>query len=141
MVTFTTTPVDNTRAIKAPQEPDVAPPLSPAKVLQNDADAISAAHELAAAARVQAARRDKERLLPWPEIEQFTRSGLGSISIPRAYGGPQVSFVTIAEVFKIISTADPALGQIPQNQFGILHLLQGTATESQKKALFQSVLD
>ncbi len=141
MVTFTTTPVDNTRAIKAPQELDVAPPLSPAKVLKNDADAISAAHELAAAARVQAARRDQERLLPWPEIEQFTRSGLGSISIPRAYGGPQVSFVTIAEVFRIISTADPALGQIPQNQFGILHLLQGTATESQKKALFQSVLD
>ncbi|WP_236445674.1 SfnB family sulfur acquisition oxidoreductase [Pseudomonas syringae] len=110
-------------------------------MLQNDAQAIAAAHELAAAAQVNAANRDRQRALPWAEIEQFTRSGLGSISIPRAYGGPQVSFVTVAEVFRIISAADPALGQIPQNQFGILHLLQSSATEQQKKALFQSVLD
>jgi len=113
----------------------------PATVLRNDAEALKAAHELAQAARLQAARRDQQRKLPWAQIEQFTRSGLGSISIPREYGGPQVSFVTLAEVFAIISAADPALGQIPQNHFGILHLLQGAATERQKKQLFQSVLD
>ncbi|WP_294739213.1 SfnB family sulfur acquisition oxidoreductase, partial [uncultured Pseudomonas sp.] len=120
---------------------DVAPLLLPAKVLRNDAEALSAAHTLAQAARLQAARRDQQRKLPWAEIEHFTRSGLGSISIPREYGGPQVSFVTLAEVFAIISAADPALGQIPQNHFGILHVLQGAATERQKKQLFQSVLD
>ncbi|KAA0945205.1 MULTISPECIES: SfnB family sulfur acquisition oxidoreductase [unclassified Pseudomonas] len=120
---------------------DIAPLLLPTKVLRNDAEALDAAHELAQAARLQAARRDQQRKLPWAEIEQFTRSGLGSISIPREYGGPQVSFVTLAEVFAIISAADPALGQIPQNQFGILYLLQGTANERQKKQLFQSVLD
>lgn len=120
---------------------DVAPLLLPAKVLRNDAEALSAAHELAQAARLQAARRDQQRKLPWAEIEHFTRSGLGSISIPREYGGPQVSFVTLAEVFAIISAADPALGQIPQNHFGILHVLQGAASERQKKQLFQSVLD
>jgi SfnB family sulfur acquisition oxidoreductase len=49
--------------------------------------------------------------------------------------------VTIAEVFRIISAADPALGQIPQNQFGILQLLKGTASERQKDLLFKSVLD
>jgi len=120
---------------------DIAPLLLPAKILQNDAEAIAAAHELAAIARLHAAKRDRERKLPWSEIEHFTRSGLGSISIPRAYGGPQVSFVTQAEVFKIISAADPALGQIPQNHFGILNSLSGSATEEQKKFLFQSVLD
>ncbi|WP_080394553.1 SfnB family sulfur acquisition oxidoreductase [Pseudomonas syringae] len=160
MVPFTTTPVDKPRAasiagerresdpasvtahtVTASQEPDVAPRLLPATVLQNDAEAIAAAHQLAAAARLNAANRDQQRALPWAEIEHFTRSGLGSISIPRAYGGPQVSFVTVAEVFRIISAADPALGQIPQNQFGILHLLQSSATEQQKRTLFQSVLD
>ena len=120
---------------------DVAPLLLPAVVLRNDAEALDAAHELAQAARLQAATRDQQRKLPWAQIEQFTRSGLGSISIPREYGGPQVSFATLAEVFAIISAADPALGQIPQNHFGILHLLQGTATERQKEQLFQSVLD
>ncbi|MGF6091043.1 SfnB family sulfur acquisition oxidoreductase [Pseudomonas sp. 18173] len=120
---------------------DIAPLLLPAKVLRNDAQAIKAAHELAQVARLQAAKRDQQRKLPWSEIEQFTRSGLGSISIPREYGGPQVSFVTLAEVFAIISAADPALGQIPQNQFGILNLILGSATEAQKSQLFKSVLD
>lgn len=129
-------------ALTPPQSDlDVAPLLLPAAVLRNDAEALTAAHELAQAARLQAAKRDQQRKLPWAQIEQFTRSGLGSISIPREYGGPQVSFVTLADVFAIISAADPALGQIPQNHFGILHLLQGAATERQKKQLFQSVLD
>jgi SfnB family sulfur acquisition oxidoreductase len=120
---------------------DIAPLLLPAQILRNDAQAIKAAHELAHVARLQAAKRDQLRKLPWSEIEQFTRSGLGSISIPREYGGPQVSFVTLAEVFAIISAADPALGQIPQNQFGILNLILGSATEAQKRQLFKSVLD
>ncbi|MEB0026316.1 SfnB family sulfur acquisition oxidoreductase [Pseudomonas sp. MH9.2] len=120
---------------------DIAPLLLPAKVLSNDAQAIAAAHELAQLARLQAAQRDRQRKLPWAQIEHFTRSGLGSISIPREYGGPQVSFVTLAEVFKIISAADPALGQIPQNQVGILNSLLGSANETQKKQVFQSVLN
>jgi SfnB family sulfur acquisition oxidoreductase len=158
MVSYTTTSVDNTQALQSgserhqsavtaavapiqpPQLQDAAPPLLPARVLENDAQAIAAAHELAALARVNAAGRDQQRSVPWAEIEQFTRSGLGSISIPRAYGGPGLSFATVAEVFRIISAADPALGQIPQNHFGILNLILGSADEAQKNALFQSVL-
>lgn len=51
-----------------------------------------------------------------------------------------MSYVTLAEVFAIISAADPALGQIPQNQVGILNLIQSTATHAQKEQLFSSVL-
>ena len=120
---------------------DSSPPLLPAKVLRNDEEALQAARELAEVAREQAARRDQQRKLPWAEIERFTRSGLGSISVPKAYGGPEVSFVTIAEVFRLISAADPALGQIPQNQFGILQLIRLTATEAQQAAIFRAVLD
>jgi len=120
---------------------DSSPLLLPAKVLRNDAEALQAARELANSAREQAARRDQQRKLPWAEIEQFTRSGLGSISVPKAHGGPDVSFETIAEVFRLISAADPALGQIPQNQFGMLQLLRLTATEAQQALIFRSVLD
>jgi SfnB family sulfur acquisition oxidoreductase len=119
---------------------DVAPPLLPTTVLRNDAEAIAAARELASSVRQSAAKRDRDRQLPWSEIEQFTRSGLGGISIPRVYGGAQVSFVTVAEVFRILSAADPAVGQIPQNHFGILYSLIGSASESQKEALFASIL-
>lgn len=120
---------------------DSSPLLLPAKVLRNDAEALQAAREFAQSAREQAARRDQQRKLPWAEIEQFTRSGLGSISVPKAHGGPDVSFETIAEVFRLISAADPALGQIPQNQFGMLQLLRLTATEAQQALIFRSVLD
>ena len=120
---------------------DSSPLLLPAKVLRNDAEALQAAREFAQTAREQAARRDQQRKLPWAEIEQFTRSGLGSISVPKAHGGPDVSFETIAEVFRLISAADPALGQIPQNQFGMLQLLRLTATEAQQALIFRSVLD
>ncbi|TWC21380.1 SfnB family sulfur acquisition oxidoreductase [Pseudomonas sp. SJZ085] len=126
---------------KVQSDLDVSPPLLPAQVLRNDAEAIQAARELAQVARQQAARRDQQRKLPWSEIEQFTRSGLGSIAVPREYGGPQVSFVTLAEVFSIISAADPALGQIPQNQFGVIQLILGTGTERQKEILLNSVLE
>ncbi|MBA6063666.1 SfnB family sulfur acquisition oxidoreductase [Pseudomonas mosselii] len=120
---------------------DSSPLLLPATVLRNDEEALQAARELAEEARQQAAKRDQQRKLPWAEIEQFTRSGLGSISVPKAFGGPEVSFATIAEVFRLISAADPALGQIPQNQFGILQLVRLTATQAQQAVIFRSVLD
>ena len=120
---------------------DVAPLLLAAQVLRTDNEALEAAHTLAASAREHAGKRDQQRKLPWSLIEAFTRSGLGSISIAREFGGPQVSFVTLAEVFAIISAADPALGQIPQNQVGILSLIAATATQAQKEQLFSSVLE
>ena len=119
---------------------DVAPLLLSAHILRTDNEALEAAHALAAVAREHAAKRDQQRKLPWSLIEAFTQSGLGSISIPREFGGPQVSYVTLAEVFAIISAADPALGQIPQNQVGILNLILNTATQAQKEQLFGSVL-
>jgi SfnB family sulfur acquisition oxidoreductase len=138
MVTITSAP--SARASLA-SPIDTAPALHPATLLRTDEEALHAAHQLAAAALGEAGLRDRERQLPWALIERFTRSGLGSISIPRQFGGPQLGFATIAEVFRIISVADPALGQIPQNQFGILHLVQGAATVVQQQALFRSVLD
>ena len=119
---------------------DVAPALYPATILANDAEALQAAHTLADAARADVVLRDRERRLPWELVERFTASGLGSIAVPQAFGGPQLSYVTIAEVFRIISAVDPALGQIPQNQFGLIGLLQAAATPEQQQRLFSSVL-
>ncbi len=119
---------------------DVAPPLHPAAILFSDADALEAAHALANAAEAGAIQRDRERRLPWELVERFTASGLGSIAVPRVFGGPQLSYVTIAEVFRIISAVDPALGQIPQNHFGLLGLLHAAANPAQQRRLFASVL-
>lgn len=123
-----------------PTPADTAPAVLPAHVIASDAEAIQAAHDFAAYASREAALRDRERRLPWAELERFTASGLGSISIPREYGGPQVSYATIAQVFKIICAADPALGQIPQNHFGVISVLRQVATPAQQQQLFASVL-
>ncbi len=119
---------------------DVAPPLHPAAILTSDADALEAAHALARAAEAGVIQRDRERRLPWELVERFTASGLGSIAVPRAFGGPQLSYLTIAEVFRIISAVDPALGQIPQNHFGLIGLLHAAASPAQQQRLFASVL-
>ncbi|WP_416637925.1 SfnB family sulfur acquisition oxidoreductase [Pseudomonas sp. OHS18] len=119
---------------------DVAPPLHPAAILACDADALEAAHALARAAEAGVIQRDCGRRLPWELVERFTASGLGSIAVPRAFGGPQLSYLTIAEVFRIISAVDPALGQIPQNHFGLIGLLHAAASPAQQQRLFASVL-
>ena len=128
------------REVLQSSDQDIAPALLPAAILDSDAEALQAAHELARAAAAEAISRDRERRLPWELVERFTASGLGSIAVPREFGGPQLSHVTIAEVFRIISAADPALGQIPQNHFGLLGLLRVAASPEQQRRLFASVL-
>ncbi len=115
------------------------PPHPPHRI-GGDAEALDAARRLAAAYAEGAAARDRERRLPWDEVEAFSASGLGGITVPRAFGGADVGYGTLAEVFAILSAADPALGQIPQNHFGVLALLREIATPDQKARLFGDVL-
>lgn len=99
------------------------------------------AQALAEKFRAGASDRDRERRLPWDEIEEFTASGLGAITVPREYGGGDLSLVTVAKVFEILCAADPSLGQIPQSQFGVLALIRDFGTHRQKARIFGDVLD
>ncbi|MCY1194891.1 Dibenzothiophene desulfurization enzyme C [compost metagenome] len=122
------------------QEDDEAPRVVPAARIESDAQAIEAARALAVDFAQGAAARDLERSLPWREIERYSASGLGGITVPREFGGAQVSHATLAEVFCIVSEADPSLGQIPQNHFGALNLLRLTGTPAQKRRYYEGVL-
>ena len=123
---------------------DGSPPkfdLEPnAHLIRSDEEAIDVARRLAAAFAEEAALRDRERRLPAQELDQFSGSGLWGITVPKAYGGAEVSFVTVAEVIKIISAADPSIGQIPQNHLGVLDILRLTGSEDQKRFWFGKVL-
>ncbi|WP_434109555.1 SfnB family sulfur acquisition oxidoreductase [Paraburkholderia caffeinilytica] len=110
-------------------------------VIANDAEALAVAHELASRLAPGAAQRDRERRLPHEEIEWFSQSGLWAITVPKAYGGAGVSFVTLTEVIKIIAAADPSLGQLPQNHFGLVDVISLTGTEAQKQYFFAQVLN
>jgi SfnB family sulfur acquisition oxidoreductase len=118
----------------------VAKERDAAHVIADDAEAIAVAHELAARLAQGAAQRDRERLLPHEEIEWFSQSGLWAITVPKEYGGAGVSFVTLTEVIKIIAAADPSLGQLPQNHFGLVDVIALVGTQEQKQYFFSQVL-
>ena len=111
-----------------------------AHLIKNDSEAIAIAHELAAEFAKEASERDRDRQLPTEEIKKFSESGLWGITVPKEYGGAFVSNVTLAEVVKIISEADPSIGQIPQNHLYMVEALRLDGTEEQKRFFFDLVL-
>ena len=112
-----------------------------AHVIRSDAEAIEAAKLLASEFALEAAKRDRDRILPTQELDRFSKSGLWGITIPKAYGGAGVSWVTLTEVIKLISAADPSIGQIPQNHLAALDAIRVTASEQQKHLWFGRVLE
>lgn len=115
-------------------------PATPTHVIGNDAEALEVAQQLAESFAQEAASRDRERLLPFAELDVFSQSGLWGITVPKEYGGAEVSYVTVAEVFAIIASADPALAQIAQNHFNDVDTLRWAATDLQKQFFFGEVL-
>ncbi|WP_394520791.1 SfnB family sulfur acquisition oxidoreductase [Pantoea sp. SGAir0184] len=126
----------NTQQAEAP----VPLPAGAAHIIRDDAEAIAVAHQLAASFAREAALRDREGILPLKELDAFSQSGLWAMAIPKAWGGAGVSWTTVARVIAIISAADPALGQLPQNHLaGVAHLLED-GSEAQKQVLLSEVL-
>ena len=119
---------------------DVALQDQAVPVLRSDAEAIQAAHALAAAFLPGAEERDRDRRLPFAEMEQYSASGLGGITVPKAYGGPDLSAATLSEVTAIIAAADASLGQLPQNHHGFLRLLRYEPDTAKAAYLFDLAL-
>jgi SfnB family sulfur acquisition oxidoreductase len=111
-----------------------------ARIITSDDEAITVASELAESFALNAASRDRERSLPFEEIDAYSNSGLWAVTIPREYGGAGVSYKTLAKVIGIVSAADGSLGQIPQNHFFLLEALRWAGTPEQKQFLFERVL-
>jgi SfnB family sulfur acquisition oxidoreductase len=128
-----TTEINNASRPRAPD------PLR-VRRLASDAEAIEAAHALADRFAPGASQRDRERALPWDELDLWSESGLGGITVPREFGGADVSYATLAQVFAIISAADTSLGQIPQNHFGVLGILREVGSPSQKARFYGEAL-
>lgn len=111
-----------------------------AHVIRSDAEAIAIARELAQEFAKEASLRDQERRLPLQEIQKYSQSGLWAINIPKAFGGAQVKYRTLAEVVKIISSVDSSLGQIAQNHWAFVEHLRLDATPEQQKFFFELIL-
>ncbi|WP_067707172.1 SfnB family sulfur acquisition oxidoreductase [Erwinia sp. ErVv1] len=112
-----------------------------ATIIHSPQQALSVARELAQTFRAEAARRDRLRELPFEPLASLFASGLGAITVPAAFGGADVSTPVLAEVISLLSEADAAIGQIPQNHFYALHVLRVNGNEAQQRRFFQEVLE
>jgi len=111
-----------------------------AHLIRDDAEAIAVAHHIAALLAEGAAERDRQRRVPADVVDAFSNSGLWGITVPKAYGGAEVSFATLAKAIAIVSAADPSLGQIPQNHYCLLEDIRLQGSEEQKRFFFDLVL-
>jgi len=112
-----------------------------AHIIQNDAEALEVAKHFAEQFKKTAVERDSKRILPYTEIDALSQSGLWAITVPKQYGGAEVSSHTVAKVIALLSGADGSIGQIPQNHFYALEVLRNTGTEAQKQRLYGEVLN
>jgi SfnB family sulfur acquisition oxidoreductase len=120
--------------------PAVPRPPEPAHIIRDDAEAIAVAKRLAASFEKDSAIRDRERVWPVAELDAFSQSGLWSINVPRAFGGPEVSYATLSKVVEIISAADSSIGQIAQNHLGVVAAIRTVSDAAQQKLLFGEIL-
>ena len=111
-----------------------------AYIIQTDQEALAISETLSQKFKQHAVFRDAERVLPFEEIEEFSQSGLWAITVPKQYGGAEVSSHTVAKIIALFSGVDGSIGQIPQNHFYALEVLRNTATEAQKQKFYKEVL-
>lgn len=111
-----------------------------ARTIRSDVEAVEVAAELAVAFRPGAIERDREARVPLAELEKLDRSGLLGLTVPRGFGGPEVSHVTLGEVFRLLAAADPSVAQVPQNHFVFVAVLRLDGSSEQQARFFADVL-
>ncbi|MFJ1969838.1 SfnB family sulfur acquisition oxidoreductase [Streptomyces sp. NPDC087903] len=112
-----------------------------AQVIADDAEALAVAAELATRFRAGASERDAERRLPREEVDQLSASGLLAVTVPAGHGGADVRQETLAEVFRLLATADGSLAQIPQSHFVYVNVIRRQGSEQQRKFFYGELLD
>lgn len=115
------------------------PEYRESRVLDAEA-AIGIASEFAVGFAAGAVERDANRLLPHEEIRELADSRILAITVPSEYGGADLPATTVAEVFRLIASADPNIAQIPHSHFVYVNQLRLRANHEQKARLFSEVI-
>jgi SfnB family sulfur acquisition oxidoreductase len=117
-----------------------APSAPSAAVLSGPEEALKVASELATEFLSGAPARDADRVLPVAEVRLLSERGLTSLTVPARLGGPDVPLSVVAEVLRIIATADPNIAQIPHSHFVYVNLLRWAGSLTQQDQLLSQVL-
>jgi SfnB family sulfur acquisition oxidoreductase len=109
-------------------------------VLHSHEAAVEAAHRVAEAIAPGVIERDRSGAVPWDALAVLDASGLLGITVPRAFGGPELGPTTLAEVFRVIAAVDPSVAQVPQAHFLFVDVLRVWGTEAQQERILGDVL-
>ncbi|WP_461124227.1 SfnB family sulfur acquisition oxidoreductase [Saccharothrix stipae] len=109
-------------------------------VIADDAEAVRTAAELSGRFAKGAAERDALRRLPRAELDELSASGLLGITVPAEHGGPDLSWTTVLEVFRLLAVGDPNIAQVPQNHFVYVNVLRQRGSAGQQAFFFGEVL-
>ena len=111
-----------------------------AHVIADDAEALTVAAALAEEFRAGASARDAERRLPRAELDRLSASGLLAVTVPAEHSGADVTTLTLAEIFRLLASADGSLAQIPQSHFAYVNVIRRQGTEEQRKFFIAELL-
>jgi len=111
-----------------------------AHVIADDAEALTVAAALAEEFRAGASARDAERRLPRAELDRLSASGLLAVTVPAEHSGADVTTLTLAEIFRLLASADGSLAQIPQSHFAYVNVIRRQGTEEQRKFFYAELL-
>ncbi|GAB3001682.1 SfnB family sulfur acquisition oxidoreductase [Saccharothrix stipae] len=109
-------------------------------MIADDAEAVRTAAELSGRFAKGAAERDALRRLPRAELDELSASGLLGITVPAEHGGPDLSWTTVLEVFRLLAVGDPNIAQVPQNHFVYVNVLRQRGSAGQQAFFFGEVL-
>jgi SfnB family sulfur acquisition oxidoreductase len=112
-----------------------------ADVITSEREALEIARECSVKFALDASARDAERRLPTNEVEHLSATGLLGITVPRAYGGADVSIAVLTEIFRLLAVGDPNIAQIPQSHFVYVNVLRHNGSDEQRRLLYGEVLE
>lgn len=118
-----------------PHRPGRTPPAPDAATLLQRLAALRPA--IAAGA----ARRERERALPFAWLRRLAEAGLYTLRIPRAHGGPGGTLRDLARLVSDLAAADPNIAQAMRPGFGFLESVLASGDEALARRWFPRALD
>jgi SfnB family sulfur acquisition oxidoreductase len=101
---------------------------------------LTAAHKIAPELQKDAQRRDASRELPQEAMALVRESGIGAARVPRGFGGAEVSYQVLVQIFLELARGDSNVAQALIPHFTAVERVRLMGSEAQKARYFADVL-
>jgi SfnB family sulfur acquisition oxidoreductase len=113
---------------------------TPVQRLDTVEEALRVAHEVATEVAEGAVQRELDGVWPTDALALVAGSGLLSVIVPAAHGGPGLPRSTAVEVLRILSAADSAVGQLLLSHFVLSAAIEGLGDQQPATQIYADIL-